>query len=470
MGENMRVLRALGLSAVFFFLSIGAVSGSIDVYPVSGLERGAVGVGYTVVEETKIEPFIVEVLGVMERAGPAGSLILVRTSGELIDRVGGIASGMSGSPVYIDGKLLGAIGYGFQFADHRIGLVTPAADMLAVMELIEVKDEAPIGQELVGPAPTRLEPSGGERVRGAGGDRTGGVRLACRGASCGAPAGSVGCVAGCNAFDRRRARPAHDGPVGEDLRRVQCRADQGRATSGSRRGRGEAGAGSSFGSAARPRRCRCHGDRHGHRRRRGPVRRIWSPIPQPGRRRSLRDGRLHLSHGLVSQLSVQDRRALAPVGRLLQDRGAAIAGVMGEKPKTVSMSVEVSDRDRRVNEHFEVEIARDRELTVPLIIVSALEAVDRTLDRLGAGTSRVTFSIDGEGMPRELVRENVFYSGSDIAAASVSELLVGVDLLQGNEFQDPGITEVSVSIEVEAGEADRPHRAGGAPKKEGATG
>ena len=55
---------------------------------------------------------------------------MVRVSGDPIDKSGGIASGMSGSPVYIDGKLLGAIGYGYSYTDHRIGLVTPAEEML----------------------------------------------------------------------------------------------------------------------------------------------------------------------------------------------------------------------------------------------------------------------------------------------------------------------------------------------------
>ncbi len=112
-------------------------AGAIEVYPVSQVQRGVVGVGYTVVEGTTIEPFSVEILGVLERAGPAGSLILVRAFGDLIDRVGGIASGMSGTAVDVDGKLLGAIGYGFQLADHRIGLVTPAEDMLEVMSLLD---------------------------------------------------------------------------------------------------------------------------------------------------------------------------------------------------------------------------------------------------------------------------------------------------------------------------------------------
>jgi hypothetical protein len=75
--------------------------------PVDEIKTGMQGTGKTVVSGTKLEEFGVEVLGIMKNKGPSGDLILVRTFGDVIDRTGGIAQGMSGSPVYIDGKLVG---------------------------------------------------------------------------------------------------------------------------------------------------------------------------------------------------------------------------------------------------------------------------------------------------------------------------------------------------------------------------
>ena len=57
-------------------------------------------------------------------------MILAKFSGPLIEQTGGIAQGMSGSPVYIDGKLLGAVAYGWSFTNSRIGMITPINDML----------------------------------------------------------------------------------------------------------------------------------------------------------------------------------------------------------------------------------------------------------------------------------------------------------------------------------------------------
>lgn len=458
-------MRALGWSALLFLLLTGAAWGAVDVYPVTEVQRGAVGVGYTVVEGTQIEPFSVEVLGVMERAGPAGSLILVRTSGNLIDRIGGIASGMSGSPVYIDGKLLGAIGYGFEFADHRIGLVTPAADMLAVMDLIQVETPPSVsvdaskeagqppgtGQADAVPAPS--DTVGASRAE----ERSGlpqGIVLAGTSQEAkrlaqtlppevwvGSPVATPLVVSGLGPramgrleklFERYNVVPMQGGsPGGIDLGEVPLAPG---ASLGVQLVRGDVDV-AAIGTVTA-----VDGDRFvafGH------------PFLNRGEVDHFATG-AYILH-TVSSLSFPFKigATTAPVGRLLQDRGAAIAGRLGDVPDTVSLNVRVKDLDRGVDQDFNVQVARDDELTVSLALVSALEALDRALDRLGAGTSRVFFQIDGKGMPRPLSRENFFYSGSDIAAASLSELWVGLDLLQENEFQDPVIDEILLEVEVE---------------------
>ena len=102
--------------------------------------------GKTVIRGTQIEDFDVEVLGTIPQSAPLRQLVMVRVSGDVIDQAGGIAQGMSSSPVYIDGKLLGAIGYGYSLTDHRIGLVTPAEAMFSIY------DRLPEGGQLKLPA------------------------------------------------------------------------------------------------------------------------------------------------------------------------------------------------------------------------------------------------------------------------------------------------------------------------------
>jgi hypothetical protein len=89
-----------------------------------------IGVGRTVFEGTRIDEFKVEVIGVLENAvGPRQSLILARLTGGPLANTGVIA-GMSGSPVYLDGKLVGAVSYGFPFSKETIGGITPIQEMI----------------------------------------------------------------------------------------------------------------------------------------------------------------------------------------------------------------------------------------------------------------------------------------------------------------------------------------------------
>lgn len=97
--------------------------------PLADVQKGMTGTGWTVREGTEPEPFAVEVLGVLPDAvGPGRALIIVDTSGPLIDQSKGIWFGMSGSPVYIDDKLVGAVSFGFSATSTVAGL-TPAQDM-----------------------------------------------------------------------------------------------------------------------------------------------------------------------------------------------------------------------------------------------------------------------------------------------------------------------------------------------------
>jgi SpoIVB peptidase S55 len=99
----------------------------------SEVHRGLHGVAYTVFEGTQPETMDVEILGVLKNVlGPDQDMILARLHGSKPEYTG-VVAGMSGSPVYIDGKLLGALAYRIgQFSKEPIAGITPIAEMLAV--------------------------------------------------------------------------------------------------------------------------------------------------------------------------------------------------------------------------------------------------------------------------------------------------------------------------------------------------
>jgi hypothetical protein len=101
-----------------------------DILPLDEIRPGMVGVGRTVFEGSRIDEFKVEILGVLENAvGPKQSMVLARLTGGPLAETGVIA-GMSGSPVFIDGKLIGAVAYGFPFSKETIAGITPIDEMI----------------------------------------------------------------------------------------------------------------------------------------------------------------------------------------------------------------------------------------------------------------------------------------------------------------------------------------------------
>jgi hypothetical protein len=106
------------------------------IIPVSQIHTGMRGVAYTVFEGVKPESMDVEVLGVLHNVnGPKGDVILVRLHGQKVEYTG-VVAGMSGSPVYLDGKLAGALAFRIgEFSKEPIAGVTPIADMLEINAL-----------------------------------------------------------------------------------------------------------------------------------------------------------------------------------------------------------------------------------------------------------------------------------------------------------------------------------------------
>src|SRR6202041_3937434 len=104
-------------------------------FPLSEVKRGMKGVAYTVFEGVNPEPMQVEILGILRDAlGPGQDMILARLHGDKPEYTG-VVAGMSGSPVYMDGRLVGALSYRIgQFSKEPIAGITPIEYMLQVRD------------------------------------------------------------------------------------------------------------------------------------------------------------------------------------------------------------------------------------------------------------------------------------------------------------------------------------------------
>ena len=124
---KIRTFVAVLALAVLYWVPLPAAS---TLMPIEEIKPGMVGIGRTVFEGSELQEFKAHILGVLRNVqGPRRDLILARLEGEPLAKTG-VAAGMSGSPVYVDGRLIGAVSYSIgSFPTEAIAGITPIAEM-----------------------------------------------------------------------------------------------------------------------------------------------------------------------------------------------------------------------------------------------------------------------------------------------------------------------------------------------------
>lgn len=136
---SLAVAGAVAAGSVLFGTA-PAVSAMPETMPVTELAKGMTGEAYTVVDSSdEIQTFDVEIMGVLGTGRGSRRMILARASGPVVESVGGVLQGMSGSPVYIDGCLVGAVAATFKDMDAYMFLITPIEDMMEIWNMPDPK-------------------------------------------------------------------------------------------------------------------------------------------------------------------------------------------------------------------------------------------------------------------------------------------------------------------------------------------
>ena len=149
---NPRLLAALAPFVLLADLALAAVPNVPTLAP-DALRPGQIATIRTVFVGDSIETFEAEIIGVLPGGRADGDVILARATSERVIRTG-VAQGMSGSPVYVDGKLIGALSSGWQFSREPIFGITPIGEMLAVLDQPETANpEGTAGPTGVDPLP-----------------------------------------------------------------------------------------------------------------------------------------------------------------------------------------------------------------------------------------------------------------------------------------------------------------------------
>lgn len=124
------ILRLAVAVAAFCALGVSPIQAD-DILPFSEVKVGMKGEGRSVFRGNEISRFNAEVIGLMENIAPKRNLILVRLSGEHVDKTG-VQQGMSGSPIYVGDRVIGAVAYSWPFSMEPIAGVTPIEEMLDI--------------------------------------------------------------------------------------------------------------------------------------------------------------------------------------------------------------------------------------------------------------------------------------------------------------------------------------------------
>ena len=399
---------AAAVVIVLLGLLITTSAMAVEVFPLDQLEPGLRGHGLTVIRGFNVETFFVEILDVIPQAPPVPPLVMVRVSGDVIERSGGIAAGMSGSPVYIDDKLLGAIGYGYALTDHRIGLVTPAGPML---ELMDVLPETYLPLEPIH-LPRGFLPLQTPLLLGGFGQRAQSLLEEHWSNE------NVRIMTGGIGFNSVENPPSLE--PGSAFAVQLLRGDFQAA---------------SFGTVTHVEGHKFVGFGHSFMHR-GDVEFFVTPASV---------------HYTMPNLEFPFKIASTgpTVGSLLQDRSAGVAGVLDREPPFLQVNMRITDEDRQIVRDFSVDAVKDPTVMETLVISSAYQAVDATLDRVGRGTAYVRLEFEGDNLPSRVIRDNMFYSDSDIAVWTLVDLVEGLNLFVHNSLQEVVLTEINVDIAVE---------------------
>ncbi|HEV7922173.1 MAG TPA: SpoIVB peptidase S55 domain-containing protein [Thermoanaerobaculia bacterium] len=422
-------------------LLLTAVAASADTMPLSQIHKGMKGYGLTVFEGTKVERFDVEILGVLNNIGPSQDLIMARVDSPTVQRAGVIA-GMSGSPIYIDGKVIGALAYSWQFSKEPIAGITPIEEMLKL-----ARSE---GSSSGGVVPAAAVPriSGSDFLKALGESKTDDVfqkiatSFGAKATSTMSGAHPIAVPLSMSSFDA--ATVSRFGPYFEQMGFVSVPAGS-MSTSTTR-------------TTADTKKAFAVGDAIGAVLMNGDFTvAATGTVTHIDGDRIYAFGHPFLDMGEVSFPMTQSEivtvlPSLASsfklantgnvVGALRQDRASGIMGVLGDKADTIP--VELTVNGSNAGRTYHLNVVRHAQLS-PLILAMAADTVIANVQRAaGERTIMLESEIKLKGFEPIHLREG--WAGAQARQAIPQYLAVIAGYLMSNEFRDATIESVKLNV------------------------
>jgi len=416
LSKNIRRI-SLYILVVLVLINIPVLAAE-DIMPLDEVKAGMTGYGKTVFSGNEIEEFEIEIIDVLDNRSLDEDLILIKLTGEKVEEFGGIAAGMSGSPIYIEDKLIGAIGYGWNNSSHRYGLVTPIERMLELLEKNDPEAEdnnlsdLEVDIDEFAPNENLIRSSSPIMVSGIKGRALSRLEKTLSELNL-----EVVPSSGIKEADKSYREPK----PGEAIAVQLVRGDISVASIGTL----------------------TYVDQ-------GKFLAFGHPFTNRGNVNYLLS-RANISAVIPS--SEQPFKLGSPYHRLLgsvtQDRGAGIAGRMNSYPRITPLYISISENGELLKE-VSLQIINDEYLFSSLSNSAALQAVDSALDRIGPGSAESRVKIMGRGLPQlQIESSNMYYSQNDIGSTALYDFSQLLDLILTNPFKEINLIDIRLELDFE---------------------
>ena len=488
-GKIKKGLVSLCLTSALLVSSV-AVAALPEIIGLKELQPGMWGTGYTVIDASgEIRPFDVQVVGILgDNSKMSAKRILVNLSGPLIEETGGAISGMSGSPIYFNGRLAGALSAGYKdmYPTQRI-MLTPIEDMLKIWDYPDTRNKTRMPQlDLAQMKAEREKFQADQEAKAKEGKEPAEEKAAEEAA---AQSEEHEEQAGAEAQDEETAtdeeaatneeaevESGSEAPLehkttyfasgfgAQGLKMLQSKMsplgiqvdydntwDNGVSMMSARPNAvlqpgSPVGVAMSIGdftfgsmgtvTAVDGNRVLAFGHSYTHR---GNVNYFMTDADV-----------ISTIHGPTSGMKLGNVQGI--IGRVNQDRQDGIGGILGQFPQTVPVIVTVHDKDTGREITYNTMVAYDEEVLAALAPVVVYSSINTTLDRQDASTASLQFSLRSSyGKDGLISRRNMFYDDGDVAKVAVTELNDILAVILGNKEKEADMLDLKVDVTIDKG-------------------
>lgn len=422
------------------FLASAKVFAMPEILPLDKVESGMSGVAYTIIDNSgKIEPFNVDIIGLINNGKGSQKTIMARGSGSAIEKTGGVLQGMSGSPVYVDGKLVGALSSGLKEMSPYTFFITPIESMLKLWDMPDdkainkyIKILPPDVEENKSDAEKKPEDEVALEAENKLVEETATVEEK-----------SALFFSGFDTSGLKFLKNEMK-PLGfEKFFTVSTStANAGLKSDATLQPGGAMGVAVVFGDfmvGATGTVTAVDGEK---------VLGFGHPFTHAGNVNFfMTDSAVIGSISGKAGVGVKIANIGNIIGRINQDRETGISGIIGKFPSVVPISVTVNDKDTNTSETYNATIAYNENLIPKLGASIAYTALSKTADSLAESTVDVDFKIKTNVADGGIFsRQNTFYNTSDVGQVAILELMQALNTICSNTTAESNIFSIDVTM------------------------